>query len=249
MTTVKPSTSRSGSRPAILSHSSILLAAAFLLTGLILGILLSLVQQPAAPPSAPTGNQELDRVWIAIERLETEQRQLKTDLTTVRQALSDRLHTLQAELDRQRLLAGLAPVHGPGVVVILDDSAVQVPAEADPNTYIIHEYDLRDIINLLWMAGSEAIAVNDERLVDHSSLYCVGSTVMVNNTRLSPPYLIRAIGNARLQQDTLRNPSYLKELKQKERLYGLRFDVMEQADLTLPAYSGSFLMQHARPGD
>ena len=131
----------------------------------------------------------------------------------------------------------------------LDDSDVQIPGGADSNAYIIHEYDLRDIVNLLWMAGSEAVSINDERLVGNSSIYCLGSTVMVNSTRLSPPYLIRAIGNPKIQQDYLRNPSYLKQLKEKQRLYGLRFDVSGAATVTLPAYSGGFLIQHARPGE
>ena len=123
------------------------------------------------------------------------------------------------------------------------------PPGADANAYIIHEFDLRDIVNLLWTAGSEAIAINDERLVSNSSIYCVGSTVMVNNTRLSPPYLIRAIGNPRVQQDYVRNPSYLENLKDKQRSYGLRFEVKEVGELTLPAYSGGFLIKHARPGE
>jgi uncharacterized protein YlxW (UPF0749 family) len=164
-------------------------------------------------------------------------------------AQTDRLQILQVELDRQRHLAGLTPVHGPGVQVTLDDSSVRIPPAADPNAYLIHEFDLRDIINLLWTAGAEAVAVNDERLVSTSSVYCVGSTVMVNNTRLSPPYTIRAIGNPRVLQGFLSNPSYLRDLKEKKRLYGLGFAVQDAAELTLPAYSGGFLVQHARPGD
>ena len=113
---------------------------------------------------------------------------------------------------------------------------------------VIQEYDLRDIVNLLWMAGSEAIAINDERLVSNSSVFCLGSTVMVNNTRLSPPYLIRAVGNPRIQQDYLRNPSYLEQLKEKQRQYGLRFDIEGVTTLSLPAYSGGFPVQYARPG-
>jgi uncharacterized protein YlxW (UPF0749 family) len=230
-----------------------------LAVGVTLGLLLSLSWRPSTERNvAPTGEQS-DRVWYSIERLEAEQQELKTQLTGLRQELatrqqavasaSDRLYALKAELDRQRLLAGLTPVRGPGVLVTLDDSAMQVLAGADTNTYIIHEYDLRDIVNLLWMAGSEAIAINDERLVNNSSLYCVGSTVMVNNTRLSPPYHIRAIGNARVQQDYLRNPSYLQDLKRKKHQYGLRFEIESVANLTLPAYTGSFLIQHARPGE
>jgi uncharacterized protein YlxW (UPF0749 family) len=230
-----------------------------LLVGLTLGLLLSVSWQPLPQPSAGATSPQSSRILLSIQRLEAEQQGLKATLAELRQQLAERqraaaaqtgrLQVLEVELHRQQLLAGLLPVQGPGVVVVLDDSTVQIPPGADPNAYIIHEYDLRDIINLLWMAGSEAIAINDERLVSISSIYCVGSTVMVNNTRLSPPYLIQAIGNPRVQQDYLRNQSHLKDLKEKQRLYGLRFEVEDVANLTLPAYSGGFLIQHARPGE
>jgi uncharacterized protein YlxW (UPF0749 family) len=230
-----------------------------LLVGLTLGLLLSVGWHRASDTSAGAADQQSSKIFLSIQRLETEQMQLKAALSELRQELTERQQTaatntgrlqiLKVELDRQQLLAGLTPVKGPGVQVILDDSAAQIPHGADPNAYIIHEYDLRDIVALLWTAGSEAISINDERLVSQSSVYCVGSTVMVNNTRLSPPYIIRAIGNARIQQDYLRNPSYLKPLKDKKRLYGLRFEVQGAPELELPAYTGSFLVQHARPGE
>jgi uncharacterized protein YlxW (UPF0749 family) len=237
-----------------LLHSLSLLAA-----GLTLGLLLSQVWQPPARHRLPEPGLEENKLWPSIERLETEQRELKAALAalrlelTVRQqaaaANTDRLRVLRSELERQQFLAGLTPVWGPGVLVTLDDSTASIPPGADPNAYLIHEYDLRDIINLLWMAGSEAIAINDERLVGSSSIYCLGSTVMVNDTRLSPPFFIRAIGNPRVQMDYLRNPSHLKRLKEKQRLYGLRFDTKSIATLALPAYTGGVLVQHARPGD
>ena len=230
-----------------------------LLVGLTIGLLLSTGWQPAAESDSGATDAEYSRILLSIQRLEAEQQQLKSKIAVLRQELAerqqiasahtDRLQVLSIELDRQQLLAGLTPVQGPGVVVTLDDSSVQIPPGADSNAYIIHEYDLRDIINLLWMAGSEAIAINDERLVGTSSIYCVGSTVMVNNTRLSPPYLIRAIGNPRVQQDCLRNTSHLQELKAKQRQYGLQFDAKAVANLTLPGYSGGFPLQHARPAE
>jgi uncharacterized protein YlxW (UPF0749 family) len=224
-----------------------------------LGLLLSLSwHQPAANYAAEPAARPA-RVWQSVERLEAEQQELRGRLAELRQDLAaaqqaagastDRLQALQAELERQQLLAGRVAVQGPGVVVVLDDSEAQIPPGADANQYIVHEHDLRDIVNVLWMAGSEAIAINQERLVSQSSIYCVGSTVMVNDTRLSPPYLIRAIGNPRVQADYVRNPSYLKALKEKQRLYGLRLDVKPTTGLTLPAYTGGFLVQHARPGE
>jgi uncharacterized protein YlxW (UPF0749 family) len=230
-----------------------------LFVGLTLGLLVSLGWRSASETSVEPAVQQSSKILFSIQRLEAEQQELKSVLAELRQELAerqqaaaaqtDRLQILQVELDRQRRLAGLTPMQGPGVRVTLDDSAVRIPPAADPNAYIIHEYDLRDIVNLLWTAGAEAIAINDERLVSTSSVYCAGSTVMVNNTRLSPPYTIRAIGNPRVLQDFLNNPSYLKDLKEKKRLYGLDFVVQDAAGLTLPAYSGGFLVQHARPGD
>jgi hypothetical protein len=38
-------------------------------------------------------------------------------------------------------------------------------------------------------------------------------------------------------------------LKEKQRLYGIRFDVRAMANLTLPAYSGSFAIRYAWPGE
>ncbi len=230
-----------------------------LVVGLTLGLLLSPAWQPPAVTGSTEPRPESSRVWLSIERLEAEQRELKASLAVLREevaerqqevaAETDRLQALQAELDRQRLLAGLYPVQGPGVRVVLDDSRAQLPAGADSNQYIVHEYDLRDVVNVLWMAGSEAIAINDERLVSSSSVWCLGSTVMVNDTRLSPPYTISAIGNPRIQQDYLRNPGYLTALKERQRLYGLRFDIESGTDMALPAFSGGFPAQHARPGE
>jgi uncharacterized protein YlxW (UPF0749 family) len=231
---------------------------AMLAVGLTLGLLFSLAWSPRPEAKIAESSTDSARIWLSIDRLDAEQRELKSTLTQLRQELderqqavaanTDRLQALRVELERQRLLAGLTPVQGPGVLVTLDDSDAQIPLGADPNAYIIHEYDLRDIVNVLWMAGSEAISINDERLVSNSSIYCLGSTVMVNDTRLSPPYFIRAVGNPRIQQDYLRNPSYLQELKARQRLYELRFDVASLANLTLPGYTGSFLIEQARPG-
>ena len=233
-----------------------------LAVGLTLGLLLSLAwRPPASSQVADTRPETADssKVWLSIDSLENEQRELRTTLAKLRQELTarqqaavantDRLQVLQAELERQRYLAGLTSVQGPGVLAVLNDSAWSIPPGADPNDYIVHEYDLRDIVNVLWMAGSEAVAINDERLVSHSSIYCLGSTAMVNDTRLSPPYSIRAIGNPRVQLDYLRNPAYLRPLKERQQLYGLRFDIETVGTMTLPAYSGGFSVQHARPGD
>jgi uncharacterized protein YlxW (UPF0749 family) len=155
------------------------------------------------------------------------------------------LRRLNDELDAQRAIAGLTAVRGPGVAVTLDDSNIRnIPASSDPNAYLVHEFDVRDVVNVLWLGGAEAISVNDERIVGNTSVYCVGSTVMVNTTRLSPPYVIRAIGEPGILVEVLRNPSYLTSLRQKGERYGIKFQVAQSAKMTLPAYIGGFSVKH-----
>lgn len=231
-----------------------------LITALIFGALLGL--QWKSPPARLTTvpGMEHESGALTIRRLEAEQEELKESIGQIREQLgeyqrelaasTEMLKGISAELERQKMMAGLLAVEGPGVLVTLEDSSLRsASATADSNDYLIHEYDLRDVINLLWLAGSEAIAVNDERIVATSSIYCVGSTVMVNDTRLSPPYLIQAIGNPVTQEDVLRNPAYLKEIKRRAELYGVRFEVNRMGMLTLPAYKGGFPIHYARLGD
>lgn len=212
----------------------------------------------AAPPVGYAPGDPRDRSVRTIEQLEAEQAALKVEIARLRADLADyqaraaaetdRLQRLNAELDEQRAAAGLTALRGPGVVVTLDDSGARnVSISSDANSLLVHDYDLRDVINVLWLAGAEAIAVNDERVVGNTSAYCVGSTVMVNTTRLSPPYMIRAIGEPSILAETLRNPSYLTALRQKVEHYGIKFQVTQAPKLTLPAFTGGFSVRHCSP--
>jgi len=231
-----------------------------LVIALIFGALLGL--QWKSPPARPTMAPGIERESgaLTIKHLEAEQEELKENIGRMREQLDEHrrelaantemLKEINAELERQKMMAGLLAVEGPGVQVILDDSSIQsASATADSNGYLIHEYDLRDVVNLLWLAGSEAIAINGERIVATSSIYCVGSTVMVNVTRLSPPYLVQAVGDSITQEDVLRNPAYLEGIKQRVDLYGVQFEVNGIGMLTLPAYKGGFPTHYAQLGD
>jgi uncharacterized protein YlxW (UPF0749 family) len=227
-----------------------------LIFGAVLGI--QWKSPPARPITVPGTEHEAG--GLAIRRLEAEQEELKESIGQMQEALdgyrrgladrTEMLKEINTELEQQKMIAGLLAVQGPGVQVALDDSSIRsVPASANPSDYLIHEYDLRDVVNVLWMAGSEAIAVNNERIVATTSIYCVGNTIMVNDTRLSPPYLIQALGNSVVQQDILSNPAYLKEIKRRAELYGVQFKVNRNRMLTLPAYMGGFPIRYAQVGD
>jgi len=228
---------------------------AILAASIILGFLLT-VQFRSAAASLPPREQSRVSTAEAVQRLEEEQRQLKERIAELRTQIASMQHTAEtadpakmvaADIDQQKLLAGLVALHGPGLLVVLDDSTKTVGPSEDANNYIIHDYELRDVVSLLWLSGAEAIAINGERLVNVSSIYCVGSTILVNDTRLSPPYEIRAIGDPPVLEDVVQNPKNLAKLRARVKTYGIQLKVTQQKDVIIPAYSGTLNIRYARP--
>ena len=54
--------------------------------------------------------------------------------------------------------------------------------------------DVRTLVEELWLAGAEAIAVNGERIVGSSAVLDIGGSILVNSAYLAPPYTVTAIG-------------------------------------------------------
>jgi uncharacterized protein YlxW (UPF0749 family) len=126
-----------------------------------------------------------------------------------------------------------------------DSTASTVPPSEDPANFIIHDYDLRDVLNALWAAGAEAISLNSERIVTTSSLYCVGTTILCNATRLSPPYEVRAIGDPEALEAAVRHSPQMEKLNQRAVIYDLPITVEQSDKVEVPAYNGSVVFRHA----
>lgn len=227
--------------------------------GFILGLFMSMgLQAPSTGvPATPDSPRELGKE--TAKRLEEEQKTLKRAVSERRMELAElqkgtsehrsALGSLNSELETQRLLAGLVPVVGPGLQVILDDSSLKrIPAGDDAGQYVVQDYDVRDVVAVLWQSGAEAIAVGDERVVSSTSFYNVGRSLLVNDTMISSPYSIVAIGPPAMEE-MLGSPARLQRLKESVRKYGLQFKVSRARELRLPAFSGRLPGRYARPGD
>jgi uncharacterized protein YlxW (UPF0749 family) len=90
---------------------------------------------------------------------------------------------LAAEATRLRAIEGLIPVHGPGIVMVVDASGLQA-------------LDLQDAINNLAAAGAEAIAVNDHRVAMGVSVQQTPGGVTIDGALVLPPWTIAVIGDA-----------------------------------------------------
>ena len=165
------------------------------------------------------------------------------------------LEVLNQALAVARLASGLDPVRGPGMVIEVADSERIVPPGESPTNYIILVDDLRDIVTALWASGAEAITIAGgtaegvpaERLVATTSIYGVGSSILVNTAFLSPPFRIEAIGPAGLHDRFLAHPTYLARVARRIEGYGLRFAAEPRDELTLPAFVGNTRLRWGAP--
>jgi uncharacterized protein YlxW (UPF0749 family) len=153
------------------------------------------------------------------------------------------IQSYQEELKTAQLRAGLTQVVGQGIEIILDDnySGMRDNPGGDPNKYIIHYDDLLSVISDLKSAGAEAISVNDQRFVGTTELRCVGNVVLVNTTRIAPPFIILAIGNPTILMDTVAHGRY-GYLQSNQ----FPVSITEGEGLVLPAYKGEMQFVHAQ---
>ena len=91
-----------------------------------------------------------------------------------------------------RVAAGLAEMSGPGVVIKLYDAQDGYSAGD-----LIHDTDVRDVVNELFAAGAKGVAVGGQRLIATSPLRCVGPVIRVNQKEIpANPVVIEAVGDA-----------------------------------------------------
>jgi uncharacterized protein YlxW (UPF0749 family) len=88
---------------------------------------------------------------------------------------------LEEERLRLRAIQGLDPVHGPGVVIRIDAPLTSL--------------DLQDGVNNLRLAGAEAIAINDHRVITGTSIVQSGGRVLIDDSEARSPWTLQAIGD------------------------------------------------------
>lgn len=183
--------------------------------------------------------------------LTREQNELKNQITTLQNQITDKQNELKKyktakntveEVETDKVKVGLTELKGKGIVIALAD-AEKKEASLDS---ISHAADLRDIINLLWQSGAEAINVNGQRIVFNTSIDCIVNTILINSTKTIPPFEIKAIGNQKVLAGQINNPNNLKDIKKRAKSEGLIFNTSEKNDLVIAAYQGSYNIEFAK---
>ncbi|HET7475955.1 MAG TPA: DUF881 domain-containing protein [Dermatophilaceae bacterium] len=139
--------------------------------------------------------------------------------------------------------AGALAVTGPGLRLTVDDapSAGSGGAGGPDDQGKVISADLQLVVNGLWQAGAEAVAVNGHRLTSRSAIRFAGEAILVDYRPLTRPYLIEAIGDPTALPAAFaatEGGAYLQSLKSN---FGIVADVAEASRLTLPGQPSAVL--------
>jgi uncharacterized protein YlxW (UPF0749 family) len=125
---------------------------------------------------------------------------------------------------------------GEGVVINLIDSTKPLSFEENPNLMVIHNLDLLSIVNELWNNGAKAISINNQRVTANTEFNCIGSTILINNTRVFSPFTVKAVGDPeKLSEGFL--VGYIHKYNLEK--YGITYTIQKKKNVIVPASSNS----------
>lgn len=153
---------------------------------------------------------------------------------------------LSEQLTRAEVMAGMVDVKGQGVTVTLNDvqNRSSEGGILNANATLIHDEDIRKVINELFAAGAEVVAVNDSRIISSSAVRCVGPSILINDTKMTPPYVIKAIGKAEQLETALNlTGGVIDNLE----IWGFEIDIQKHEELYIPKYTGDMTYDVAMP--
>jgi uncharacterized protein YlxW (UPF0749 family) len=217
--------------------------------GVVVGLLVTLFALFVTMAAVQTRNDrpatELERRTLAAD-IEARQKTLDERRATAA-GLSAEVQSLQREgnagVDRSADLSVLAAseaAQGPGVVIAAESSRDGQAAG------LITDRDLQVLVNGLWYAGAEAVAINDNRVGALTSIRTAGDAITVNFRSISSPYTVVALGDAEsLQTRFAQNPAGAYWENRRKRS-GVQFAVTLSSDVTVPAVPDARLdLKHA----
>lgn len=165
-----------------------------------------------------------------LNTIESKNAALESEIFILNHYLTGTLESREKqELLNLSKLTGTHQYIGPGIIIKLSDNNKSVKEGENPNLGIIHDMDLVELVNNLWTAKAEAISINGERITSLTGINCVGSAIMINKSRIFPPFVIKAIGTPEKLSKIIEN-GYMKTLNS----YGIKYFIEKYNRLELP---------------
>ena len=187
--------------------------------------------------------QRVEDLSQRLSQTEKERDSLQDEVKKLKES-TNKHETLSKDIENIKMGAGVLAMQGPGISIVIDDSKKQSKTGENLNLYLIHDDDILKVINELRAAGAEGISINEQRLIATSEIRCAGPTLSVNNTRYSPPYEIKAIGDSQTLENALKMRGGVVETLQ---FWGIQITIKTENNVILPAYKSQFRFEHSKP--
>lgn len=144
-------------------------------------------------------------------------------------ALARQQDDMRAIVERLEVRTGFTAVHGEGVRITLDNRpGVDVNSE-------IRDEDLATLVDALWEAGAEAIAINDQRIHVLGGIRNTNRAIHVNGSPVQAPYVVTVIGDNSTLQARLQETSQGQVFLALANGYDFLYEVDNVDDVRLPA--------------
>lgn len=144
----------------------------------------------------------------------------------------DAVELLRKEVDEAHKFLGYTDVQGEGIIVTLEDNSLTN----------IDSSDLLSLVNELKLAGAEAIAINEERIVASTDIALINNRiVLVNGKRISGPYLVKAIGDMKYLESAITiKGGYIDSQKAYDKTISYR----TESNLVINQYGGELKSEY-----
>jgi uncharacterized protein YlxW (UPF0749 family) len=211
----------------------------------VFGVLVAIaaVQTSKRAPETNAGRESLIAQVQArratVTRLQGRIDRLQTGIASQRDALSQAAEdeqVLTTRTERIGVRTGYLAVRGPGVRITLDDTP------GGDITQVVRASDLAMLVDGLWNAGAEAIAVNDLRLTATTAFANVGLAVHIGKIPLVPPYTIEAIGDPDTLAADLLDTTFGQRFYALSSSLGFPYQIKSDDSMSLPAAPGPKLL-------
>ncbi len=221
---------------------------------LVLGFLIA-AQLSAEGPLIRYTTQERVPLVGTVLGLQSQQDALKDQILSLRSQINTleaelpasaaQEKALNADLEKARIASGLTQLTGSGLVFKLEDAGGGIGnANADG---LVTARDVRTLVEELWLAGAEAVAINDERYTATTAILDIGNSILVNSAYLAPPYQVSAIGPTDLYARVSGSASFVEFVRTRIDPSGIHLSFAELDKVTIPAFAGTVAGHYIRP--
>lgn len=225
------------------------------IASVIVGITIAIQLRANVEDYAPVTMQQIENTKIEIDNIKTELVELNSIIEAKEEELGvleniskgdeNIIDVLENDLYNNMIRAGHVKLEGPGISIKMYDNPDSEIVGFDINDDIIHDSDVLNILNDLWLAGAEAISINDERVVSTSEIKCNGPIIRINDRAIGTPFIIKAIGDPQVLMASVNAPDTYGDLLKN--VYFIGFEPEIEDKVIIPEYRGNFIFEYANP--